>query len=58
MKDELIQQVGWEDFVKSGDSKYKCELEYVLDIDDIEKLYNLVTYPPSGAIEKMRIVYP
>ena len=39
-------------------TKYKYELEYVLDIDDLEKLDYRITYPPSGAIEQLRIVYP
>ena len=56
--DELIQEVGWEEFVKNMGTKYKYELEYVLDIDDLEKLNYRITYPPSGAIEQMRIVYP
>ena len=56
--DALIQKVGWEEFVKNMGTKYRYELEYVLDIDDLEKINYRVTYPPSGAIEQMRIVYP
>ncbi len=56
--DELIQQVGWEEFVKNIGTKYKYELEYVLDIDDLDKIGYRVTYPPSGVIEQMCIVYP
>lgn len=56
--DELIQEVGWEEFVQNMGTKYKYELEYVLDIDDLEKLDYRITYPPSGAIEQLRIVYP
>lgn len=56
--DELIQAVGWDSFVQNMGTKYKYELEYVLDIDDLEKLDYRITYPPSGAIEQLRIVYP
>ena len=57
-RDELIQEVWWEEFVQNMGTKYKYELEYVLDIDDLDKLYYRITYPPSGAIEQLRIVYP
>ena len=57
-RDDLIQEVGWEEFIKNRGTKYKYQLEYVLDIDDLDKIGYRVTYPPSGAIEQMKIVYP
>ena len=56
--DRLIRQVGWEEFVQNMGTKYKYELEYVLDIDDLDKIDYCVSFPPSGAIEQTRIVYP
>lgn len=56
--DDLIRQVGWEEFVQNMETKYKYELEYILDINDLEKIDYRVTYPPSGIIEHMRVVYP
>lgn len=57
--DDLIQKVGWEEFVQNYDTNYKYELEYVIDLghftgyDDV-----IITYPPKGSEDYIRIVYP
>jgi len=53
----LIKEVGWEDLVENMGTKYKYELEYVLDLDDLEKTDYRITYPPEGELEKM-VIYP
>lgn len=53
----MIKEVGWEDFVENMGTKYKYELEYVLDLDDLEKIDYRITYPPEGELEKM-VIYP
>lgn len=58
-KDELIQQVGWVDFVKGCGTEYKYEVEYVLKLDyDLPLTGYTIVYPPSGTSERIKVIYP
>ena len=56
-RDDLIKNVGWDDFVENMGTKYKYEIEYVLDLADLEKIDYRITYPPEGELKKM-VIYP
>ena len=58
--DALIQKVGWDEFVKK-EGEYRYELEYVIDLGYFAKdnwADIIITYPPSGSEDYMRINYP
>jgi hypothetical protein len=60
-KDDLIQEEGWEDFLKNFGKNHTYELEYVIDLEyyiENDKLRYTIDYPPSVTEDYMRIVYP
>ena len=55
-EDELIQKVGWDDFIQNFGDKYKYILEYEIDVDDLPTLNYEIKYPPLGAIEELAVI--
>ena len=60
-KDDLIQKVGWDEFLQNFGEKYTYELEYVIDLEyfseNVELRYT-IDYTPRGFEEYIRIIYP